>query len=101
MSARGCEQYRDLFEKYDWAVETMLAICRLESGGLATASNWKDSHATCNGSHGLMQVGCVHGHSVEELYDPAKNIAIAYSVYKEQGFSAWRNTYNKLLAYSN
>jgi hypothetical protein len=48
-----------------------------------------------------MQVGCIHGHSVEELYDPAYNIEIAYRVYVEQGFGAWRNSYNKLLAYSN
>ena len=76
----------------------MLAICMIESGGRAEVSNWKDSHATCNGSHGLMQVGCVHGHTVDELYDPAFNVAIAYDIYVRQGIDAWRNSYKKLLA---
>lgn len=78
----------------------MLTICELESDGIATASNWKDSHATCNGSHGILQVGCVHGHTVNELYDPTYNVEVAYDIYIKQGLDAWRTSYRKLLAYN-
>jgi len=100
MGAGGCVTYRKLFEKYDWPVDTAIAICELESSGIATASNWKDSHATCNGSHGLMQVGCIHGHQTEDLYDPEFNVKVAHQLWKERGFSPW-TTYKKLLAMSN
>ena len=81
-----------------------MAICELESGGNPQASNWRDSHDGCNGSFGLMQIGCVHGHDREALYDPEANIAIAYSLYisldkngEPLHFRPW-STYTKLLA---
>lgn len=73
-----------------------MSICRLESQGVATASNWSDSHKTCNGSHGLFQIGCLHGHSTEKLYIPEVNIKVAYELWRSDGFTPW-TTY-KLLA---
>ena len=75
-----------------------MAICQMESGGVATASNWKDSHEGCDGSFGIMQIGCLHGHARTELYDPAVNIQVAFRLWKESGFTPW-STYKKLLAY--
>lgn len=69
----------------------------MESNGVATASNWKDSHKGCDGSFGLMQIGCLHGHDREELYDPATNIEVAYQLWKDSGFQPW-STYHKLVA---
>lgn len=69
----------------------------MESDGIATASNWKDSHAGCDGSFGIMQIGCLHGVSREELYDPATNVRVAYELWKDQGFYPW-TTYKKLVA---
>lgn len=82
----------------------MIAICNLESDGIATASNWHDSHDGCNGSFGILQVACVHGVAREDLYDPATNIKIGYSLFTtvDKGgnmlkYSPW-STYKKLLA---
>ena len=75
----------------------MMALMPLESSCDSTASNWVDSHETCNGSHGLLQIGCIHGYTVEQLYDPALNIEAGYAVWKKQGYEAW-TTYQKLLA---
>jgi soluble lytic murein transglycosylase-like protein len=97
MGATGCQQYKHLFEQYPWPQELAMTICEMESDGIATASNWKDSHAGCNGSFGLMQIGCLHGVHREDLYDPATNIKVAYQLWKERGFAPW-STYHKLLA---
>jgi hypothetical protein len=78
----------------------MLAICMIESNGVATATNWNDSHIGCNGSFGLLQVGCLHGVAREDLYNPVVNIRVAYHIYKEQGLDAWRTSYRKLLAHN-
>ena len=96
MGAGGCEKYRHIMEQYDWNVQTAMAICKLESGGNTNAANWKDSHATCDGSFGLFQIGCLHGYTVEQLKDPNINIRIAYKLWKSNGWWPW-TTY-KLLA---
>lgn len=75
----------------------MLEICRIESGGNPAISNWHDSHETCNGSFGLLQIGCIHGISREELYNPYTNIKIGHKIYEEQGYGAWINSYKKVL----
>ncbi len=97
MGATGCQQYKNLIEQYPWPQQTAMTICEMESGGVATASNWKDSHEGCNGSFGLFQIGCLHGVDREDLYDPATNIKVAYQLWKENGFKPW-STYHKLLA---
>lgn len=73
----NCEQYRPLIAQYAWNVDTMVAICNAESGGVPTKANWTDSHATCKGSFGLFQISCDRG----ILYDPTANIAAAWSKY--------------------
>lgn len=97
MGATGCSKYKDIFAKFPWPQSLAITICDMESNGVATASNWKDSHDGCNGSFGLMQIGCVHGYSRDELYDPETNIEAAYLLWKENGFAPW-STYHKLVA---
>lgn len=81
--------YASLLSKYDWDVGTMQRIMRAESGCNPTNHNHGDRHATCLGSYGLLQIGCVHGYSASYLSTPANNIAVAYNIFKSQGYTAW------------
>ena len=96
MGTGDCEPYRNEISKYDWNIETAMAVCDIESNGSITATNWKDSHKTCDGSFGLFQVGCLHGVDKEDLYNPEINIRVAYQIYLKQGWSAWSTTMKKL-----
>jgi soluble lytic murein transglycosylase-like protein len=85
----GCEAYRPIVSKYDWDVNTALAIMRAESGCRADAYG-----VNTNGSNdaGLMQINSVHVGSVignKERFDAAANIAAAYKVYRGSGWRAW------------
>jgi len=73
----ACESYRGLVSKYNWPVDTVLAIMKAESGCNPNAVSPTDDH-------GLMQL---HG---IRIYDPAKNIRYAYyNKYMQGGFSHW------------
>jgi Lysozyme like domain len=79
---------------YDWPQRTAYAICMAESRGRATATNMGDNHGKCQGSYGLMQVGCFwfpyYGYSVSDGHNPRINMEVAYKIYKRQGgFGAW------------
>ena len=80
----GCE----IVSLYNWDYRTAKAVCLAESGGDPTASNWNDHHNGCIGSFGLMQIACIHTAGKAE-YDPYKNMAIAYNIYKDSGWSPW------------
>ena len=94
-----CSKYEELIRSYDWPADTALEICRKESGGNANAINWNDVHTDSSGnvicvtSRGLMQIACVHvlgtGKTVEDLQDPEINVAIAYRIWKKEGFHPW------------
>jgi soluble lytic murein transglycosylase-like protein len=58
---------------------------KAESGCNPNAYN-PESHRTCAGSLGLMQIACIQK---ESSFDPATNIAGAYRIYSQQGFSPW------------
>jgi len=85
--------------KYDWPADTAKAVCMAESRGRTTATNMSDGHHNCDGSYGLMQVGCFwapyYGHKVEDLYNPEVNMELAYKIYKRtDSFGAW-TTYTR------
>lgn len=85
-------------EKYDWDVRIMRAILLAESSGNPNAVNKTDKHKTCNGSYGVLQIGCVHiGKHIEEkdLLDLEKNIEAGYKIWIEQGYGAWGAYKNK------
>lgn len=89
----GCENYRSIVSQYDWDVRTAMAVMQQESTmqGIPcnpNARNDSDNHmswAGCMGSFGLFQINCSHG----QVFDPAQNIAIAYSMYKARGWQPW------------
>jgi hypothetical protein len=51
-------------------------------------------------SYGLAQINIdpkLHRpYTVNQLYNPIFNLKVAYQIYQQQGWSAWKNTYQKL-----
>ena len=90
----GCEQFRNIVEKYDWDTNTILAIMQAESGCNPTADN---SGLNQNGTVdiGLLQINSIHGFSKAELTNPARNIAIAHQIWQKQDYKAWSAFNNK------
>ena len=88
--ATGCELVRQELEKYDgWNVNIMTAIARAESGCIANNHNYGDNHGSCQGSYGIMQVGCIHGYSADHLSSISNNVAVSYKIWQSQGYTAW------------
>jgi hypothetical protein len=83
--AKGCELYRPLVAQYGWDQRIAMAVMRAESGCNPMAANWKDKHSTCMGSFGLFQIACFDG----QVYDPARNIQIAWQKYQARGWKPW------------
>lgn len=92
----SCEAYRPIIEQYSWDVRVAMAVMQAESTQNKipcnpNAANRNDVHrdangkVICVGSFGLMQISCHSG----EVYDPAKNIAIAWEKYKKRGWQPW------------
>ena len=83
----------DILSKYDWDVEIALKVAFAESGLNTSAINLKDRHKGCNGSYGAFQLSCLHG-TPEELLDGRKNVEIAYSLWKRDGWFPWSTCLN-------
>lgn len=89
------EQWRPLVSRYFAATDVERALCLMqhESGGNPNAKNPRSS------ARGLMQIlGSLwaphYGVSLEELYDPNINLAIAADIRRAQGWQAW-SPYNR------
>ena len=76
----GAEQWRSLVCAYGWDCEWALAVIQCESGGNPNAYNPGGPYI------GLFQIWGGHG---PNLYDPAVNIAAAYSLYLSGGAGHW------------
>ena len=88
LASYTCQNYRSLFEQYNWNANTAMAICQAESSGNPEAV----SNANIN-PDGVSDFGLMQLHGVDIL-DPASNIAYAYyHKYLTQGWGAW-STYN-------
>lgn len=88
MTTPHCDAYIPLIEKYDWPVQTAVAIMKAESGCRAiTPSNASINYDDVP-DYGLFQL---HG---MDITDPAQNIETAYRVkyLPSHSFNAW-NTY--------
>lgn len=86
---QGCETYRSLVQQYDWDTRIALAIMEAESSCNPDAANFNTNGST---DRGLFQVNSVHLSKVAhpaQLFDPATNIRVAYSVYQGSGWEAW------------
>jgi len=78
-----CNAYRHLFTRYDWDVNTAIAICEAESSGRPDAvskPNWNGTR-----DYGLMQLNNI------KILDPAENVAYAYhnKYMTKQGWRHW------------
>ena len=82
---QGCAAYVPLLAQYDWNISVMAAVMQAESNCNPNAVNPTNYDGV--GDYGLMQL---HG---QEIFDPAQNIAHAYSIWTRQGYHAW-STYN-------
>lgn len=86
----GCSSYLSLFEQYNWNVNDAIAICNAESSGNPNASHYNSNGTT---DFGLMEINSVHSALVngnlQSLYNPAINIATAYTIYSQDGWQAW------------
>lgn len=81
-----------LVNNYTWDTKTAYAICMAESHGNTNAYNM-NANSTTDG--GLMQINSIHADiiSLQDRYNPVKNVAAAYQIYLGSGFKAW-STYN-------
>lgn len=95
----GCQQYLPLVQKYNWDVNTAMAIMEAESTsqGIPCDSNAKDFDSNGTVDRGLFQVNSIHADlatDMNTLFDPQTNVRIAYEIYSgQQGWGAW-STYN-------
>lgn len=93
--AQGCEAYRPIIAQYAWDVRTAMAIMRAESGCNPTATSPSAGNYDGVPDYGLFQL---HG---LQVYDPAENIRLAYTIkYLKGGWKHW-SVYNsgKYLSY--
>lgn len=89
----GVEQWRTLVARYDWNVNTVLAIMRCESGGNPNAVG---DRSTAYSSYGLLQVRALPGRPEPTwLLVPENNISYSYSLYKANGYTPW-TCYSKI-----
>ena len=99
-----CLPYLPLIEKYDWNVQTAINVMFAESSCNPIAVNLNDKHRSrqyprdypqgyCYGSFGLFQTSCTR----LVYFDPALNIALAYEIYKIQGWGAWGSCTSKVV----
>ena len=102
-SSGSCADYLPIIQKYDWNAGIAQAIMRAESS--CVAGNVGDNYPI-RGLHapscGLFQVRTLAGRpSCEQLKDPETNVAWAYRLYSESGWSPWtvfnNGTYRKYL----
>lgn len=95
----GCSAVASEIQKYSgWDHSIMLAIAKAENTTCDPQRHNETSsetHATCVGSYGVLQVGCVHyldyGYSLTAANKNnfALNVEIAYKVWQKQGYNAW------------
>lgn len=92
----NCELARQLINQYDWNKTVAYNVMVQESGCNPNSANMGDYHsfAGCRGSFGLFQINCSRG----QVYDPAQNVAIAYSMWKASGWGPWSFTTCKKVA---
>lgn len=84
------DKVKTLLQEYfpqNW--QTMYEIAKAESSLRPDAYN-PESHKTCNGSYGILQVGCNnYSGDPTDLFDLETNIKTAKKVYDSQGYGAW------------
>ena len=91
--AEGCERVRQELVKYpEWDANTMMAIAIAENRSCDPYNHnltGSENHGVCVGSYGVLQVGCVHFAAGQDRNDTATVVAVAYNVWRSQGYRAW------------
>ena len=95
----GCEQYRPLFDKYDWDARIAYAIMRAENRTCDPLRDNTGLNEDGTNDVGIMQINSRHvasGFTTEESRrDPVQSIDTAYRLYKDRmrwdadGWNAW------------
>lgn len=91
ITSQGCDQYLPLLSQYEWDTRTAYAIMRAESGCNTQAIGDDYPIAGLHApSCGLFQVRTLAGRPpCEALQVPERNVAIAYKLYKANGWQPW------------
>lgn len=93
-----CNEFREIVNQYIWDTEMVLNIALKESGCDKTNHNFKDNHRSwstgetiCFGSWNILNVGCIHYKSGEDIDSVELNVKKAYKIYKDSGdsFRQW------------
>jgi len=85
----------DEIMSYNWDWDIAYKIMSCESGGNPEAIG--DTNTKYH-SYGLFQIRNLpsRNYNIEELFNPERNIEIAYEIYKQDGWLAWRRCYLEL-----
>lgn len=52
--------------------------------------HYRNGEKVCQGSYGIMQIGCVHFmENPEALFDPEFNLAMAKKIQEREGWQPW------------
>jgi hypothetical protein len=101
---RISDEYMRLLQIYfpDAAVSTAAKVMKAESGGQSIRGKTQNKDGTYD--HGLMQINDVNVpvltkagiiKSVDDLYDPEKNIQAAAYLYRQSGWKPWKSSQSK------
>lgn len=95
---RGCEQYRELVELYQWDAEIALKVMFEESSCIQdrvgdTHITYQLDGKTYGMSCGLMQIRYLPGRP-GCIKNPEQNIAYAYHLYEKNGWQPWSVCHN-------
>lgn len=89
-------KFQNTFDK-NWEVMFEIAKAESELKTYAYNSEW---HKTCQGSYGILQIGCVnYSGEHKDLFDLDTNLRIGKKVLQEQGFKAWSVCKEKVSCY--
>lgn len=89
-----CEPYRKQIEAFtDWKTQDALNVCQAESKGrnIKNPEPHRNRAGTvlCYGSHGPMQVGCIHYKNGEDTTNVELNFEKAHAIWKQSGWKPW------------
>ena len=80
---------------YDWDCDTALRVFRCENG-FDAYGYWRPGVIGGQGERGIAQIHPIHlerihnlGYTWDDMFNPTANLAVAYSLFQEQGWEPW------------
>ena len=80
---------------YDWDCDTALYVFRCENG-FDAYEYWRPDVIGGQGERGIAQIHPIHlerihnlGYTWDDMFNPTANLAVAYSLFQEQGWEPW------------